>query len=161
VVKLAASGRCAGILLETCLSMRARHAVERARASGLPVLLSISFRKSAGGISTFDGHAPEWFAERAAAWGAAALGVNCGPEIDVADCAEIVRRYRAAGGLPTFARPNAGTPVDGGDTWIYPRSPAMMAAQLPELLETGVSMVGGCCGTTPEHIAAFRPVIER
>jgi 5-methyltetrahydrofolate--homocysteine methyltransferase len=60
-----------------------------------------------------------------------------------------------------FARPNAGTPQLRGKRWIYPRTPDSMAAQLPELLEAGATMIGGCCGTTPEHIAAFRPVIDR
>jgi methionine synthase I (cobalamin-dependent) len=73
---------------------------------------------------------------------------------------EVVRRYRTVTDLPLFARPNAGTPARVGDHWVYPRAPAAMAARLPELLEVGVSMVGGCCGTTPEHIAAFHKVIE-
>lgn len=62
--------------------------------------------------------------------------------------------------LPLFARPNAGTPSRLGDRWVYPHTPHAMAARLSELLEAGVRMIGGCCGTTPEHIAAIRPVID-
>ncbi len=152
------------ILLETCSSPRVRYAVQRAvgNAWGKPVLLSLTYlRNPAAKLVTFSGHAPEWFAERAARWGVGALGVNCGREISVGDCAEIVRRYRQVTDLPLFARPNAGTPKKVRGRWVYPLTPSAMAERLPELLEAGVSMVGGCCGTTPAHIAAMRPVVKR
>jgi methionine synthase I (cobalamin-dependent) len=149
-----------GILLETCSTGRVRFAVNRCRDAGLPLLLSLTFANDGSKIISHDGHAPEWFAERAADWGADALGVNCGREISMGDCAQIVRQYRTATDLPLFARPNAGTPLREGDAWIYPRSPMAMAAELPQLLEAGASMVGGCCGTTPAHILAFRAVVD-
>ena len=152
------------VLLETCSSPRVRYAIGRVRRTSpkCPVLISLSFlRNEAGRLVTFSGHAPEWFAERAARWGVAALGVNCGRDIAVADCAAIIRRCRTVTDLPLFARPNAGTPKKLRGRWIYPLTPQAMAEQLPELLEAGVSMVGGCCGTTPEHIAALRPVVDR
>jgi len=90
-----------------------------------------------------------------------ALGVNCGRDIGMEDVIEIIRRYRNVTDLPLFARPNAGTPKRVGKRWVYPHTPAAMAARLPELLEAGVAMLGGCCGTTPEHIAAFRPIVEQ
>jgi methionine synthase I (cobalamin-dependent) len=108
---------------------------------------------------TASGHAPEWFASRAAAWGVAALGANCGRDVDLRDIIEIIRRYRSETDLPLFARPNAGTPRQVKGEWVYPLTPQEMAEQIPELLEAGVAMVGGCCGTTPEHIAALRPVV--
>ena len=150
-----------GTLLETCSTPRVRFAVSRLEWVGLPVLLSLTYQHNAKGkIVTLSGHKPEWFAQRAKHWGIAALGVNCGRDIDMDDIIEIIRRYRAVTDLPLFARPNAGTPRKQGDRWIYPYTPESMAARLPELLEAGVSMVGGCCGTTPEHIAAFRAVID-
>jgi 5-methyltetrahydrofolate--homocysteine methyltransferase len=152
-----------GVLLETCSTPRARFAVVRALrvCGGAPVLLSLTYRHDDEGQPvTVSGHPPAWFARRAARWGLAALGVNCGREITVADCAAVVRQYRDHTDLPLFARPNAGTPNRVGDGWVYPHGPEEMAGQLPELLEAGVSMVGGCCGTTPEHIAAFRRVVD-
>jgi 5-methyltetrahydrofolate--homocysteine methyltransferase len=93
--------------------------------------------------------------------GLAALGgVNCGRDVGMGELIEIVRRYRAVTDLPLFARPNAGTPARRGEDWVYPESPAALAERLPELLEAGVALVGGCCGTTPSHIAAFRAVVE-
>src|SRR5262245_34023948 len=100
-----------GILLETCSSPRVRYALQRLRSrhvgAGKPLLLSLTYwRDPARGIVSASGHAPEWFAERAEKWGASALGVNCGRDMTVGDCAEVVRRYRAVTGLPLFAKPN-------------------------------------------------------
>jgi methionine synthase I (cobalamin-dependent) len=152
------------ILLETCSSPRARYALRRLNkmAKKLPLLLSMTYLRdgTSGRIVTFSGHSPEWFARRGGDYGLAALGVNCGRDIGMDAVIEIVRRYRAVTDLPLFARPNAGTPTRDGDRWVYPLTPQAMAARLPELLEAGVSMVGGCCGTTPEHIAACKPVID-
>jgi methionine synthase I (cobalamin-dependent) len=158
---LAAVGTGDGVLLETCSTPRARYAVNYGRLfTSKPVLLSLTFRRGDGRLSTVSGHPPEWFAKRAGRWELWALGVNCGRDIDMGDIIEIIRRYRDHTDLPLFARPNAGTPTRVGDQWVYPRTPEDMAARLPELLEAGVSMVGGCCGTTPAHIAAFRPVVD-
>ena len=73
---------------------------------------------------------------------------------------EVIHRYHLEIDLPLFARPNAGSPTQVGGRWVYPLTPEKMAERLPELLEAGVSMVGGCCGTTPEHIAAMRPIVD-
>jgi 5-methyltetrahydrofolate--homocysteine methyltransferase len=150
-----------GVLLETCSTPRVATAVARLRAvrPELPILLSMTFLKDGDGIRTIGGLLPEWFAERAEAWGVAALGVNCGRDLDMDAIAEVIRRYRSATSLPLFARPNAGTPRRVGKRWVYPLTPKAMAHKLPALLEAGVAMVGGCCGTTPAHIAALRPVI--
>lgn len=127
----------------------------------LPVLVSMTFHHSSSeGLTTFANQSPEDVARAANNAGIAALGVNCGKEIDMDDIIEIVRRYRYCTNLPLFARPNAGTPIREDNRWRYPRTPRMMADRLPELLEAGVAMVGGCCGTTPDHIAAFREVVD-
>jgi 5-methyltetrahydrofolate--homocysteine methyltransferase len=89
------------------------------------------------------------------------LGVNCGRDLGMDEVIEVVRRYRRHTDLPLLARPNAGTPKQLGKRWVYPRTAAEMAAWLPELLKAGATLVGGCCGTTPEHIAAFRRVVEK
>jgi 5-methyltetrahydrofolate--homocysteine methyltransferase len=144
--------------------IHAAHACQPAvNPSGVPVLLSFAFRRDPSGTGPCRlewGFTPEAAAELAHDSGIAALGVNCGRDIGMDEIIEIVRRYRKATDLPLFARPNAGTPQRVGDRWVYPHTPAAMAARLPELLEAGVVMVGGCCGTTPEHIAVFRPVVE-
>ena len=156
-----------GLLLETCSTPRALSAVEFLRHRVLededwPVLLSLAYeRRPDGSLVTHSGHAPETFARHAARHGVAALGVNCGRDIGMSEIVAIVRRYRQATDLPLFARPNAGTPQEVAGHLTYPLTPALMAERLPELVTAGVAMVGGCCGTTPAHIAAFRATIER
>lgn len=172
-----------GILLETFSDEAAFDVAHGIRHSELtppnmPVLLSFAYMhrsphpfpspaggegagvRGAGGLTTFGGQTPEEIARQAASCGISALGVNCGRDITMTDTIEIIRRYRASTELPLFARPNAGTPTRAESGWIYPHSPAAMAAQVGELIAAGASMLGGCCGTTPEHIRAFRQVID-
>jgi 5-methyltetrahydrofolate--homocysteine methyltransferase len=154
--------RADALLLETYSSPGVIEAVrflhEVAAEADTPILLSMTFlRTSTGEPRTFSGHWPESFASIPHI---AALGVNCGRDIGMDKVIEIIRRYRKVTDLPLFARPNAGTPTRVRNQWVYPHTPQDMAARLPELLEAGVAMVGGCCGTTPEHIAAFRPIID-
>ena len=154
------------ILLETYSDLHALWAVQYAclparEAVDVPVLLSLTYRRTAEGfLTTHGGQPPEVYGRLARQYGVAALGVNCGREIGMDDIIQIVRRYRQVTDLPLFARPNAGTPVRVADPWSYPQSPDEMAARLPQLLEAGVALVGGCCGTTPAHIAAFRPIVD-
>jgi 5-methyltetrahydrofolate--homocysteine methyltransferase len=163
-IVLAGVGPADGLLLETCSTPRVRQAVAAVRKflPGMPVLLSLAYlRTESGAIEARSGHAPEWFARRARGWGVDALGANCGRDIGMEEMIEVIRRYRQETDLPLFARPNAGTPRRRGKRWVYPGTPAKLAARLPELLAAGASMVGGCCGTTPGHIAAFREVLKR
>jgi len=152
------------ILLETCSDPAALQAVRWCRAvlgsREVPVLLSLSYRKdAAGALVTESGHSPEWFGERAADSGAAALGVNCGRDIGLEEILAIIRRYRGVTSLPLCARPNAGTPTRIGQQWQYPLVPAALASSLPELLEAGIALIGGCCGTNPAHVAALEPLV--
>jgi 5-methyltetrahydrofolate--homocysteine methyltransferase len=90
--------------------------------------------------------------------GADIIASNCGNGTEM--MIAIARELRAHTKLPISIRPNAGLPVITGDKTTYPETPEFMAAKLPELLDAGVSIIGGCCGTTPEHIRAFRRVLD-
>jgi 5-methyltetrahydrofolate--homocysteine methyltransferase len=155
-----------GLLLETwpdpspCLFiLKARD--QKVIPDGLPILVSFTYRKnSVPGLPRIV-QDPRAMASGHGGFGISALGVNCGRDLDMDDIIHIVKECRAVTDLPIFVRPNAGTPKRVGNHWEYPITPAMMADGLPKLLEAGVSMVGGCCGTTPEHIAAFRPIIDQ
>jgi 5-methyltetrahydrofolate--homocysteine methyltransferase len=153
-----------GLLLETLSSPRQLQQLVEIlgrRSSQPAVFASFTFcRNPADQLTTVDGTDIEYVARQASSCGIDALGVNCGRNISMADMVTIVRRYRSETALPLFARPNAGTPRQSDGHWLYPRTPAEMAAELPELLSAGVSMVGGCCGTTPKHIAAFQGVVD-
>lgn len=153
------------LLLETWSHSLAVWVARRLKelSADMPVLLSLTYRRddsATGGLRTQSWHTPEWFAMLAKPSGIAAIGVNCGRDIGMDEIIDIVRLYRQVTDVPIFARPNAGSPERIGERWVYPETPEKMAARLPELLEAGVSMVGGCCGTTPKHIAAFRPIID-
>ncbi len=154
---LNACGAADGLFLETFSAPAQAAIFARANASRLgphkPLLVSFTFDGTTQ--RTFDGTSPEQCAHAADMMGAAALGVNCGRNLDIVKCAQILRRYRAQTGLPLFARPNAGSPNDVR----APYAPQEMAKLLPHLLDAGAVMIGGCCGTTPEHIRAFRTAL--
>jgi 5-methyltetrahydrofolate--homocysteine methyltransferase len=149
-----------GYLFETCSSPAALGAVQwafhrSAAADAVPILLSLTYLRSRGKLVTLSGHGPETYARHAERHGVDALGVNCGRDVGPAEVVEIVRRYRQETGLPLFARPNAGTPVQTEGGWAYPMGPEELASYVPALLEAGATMIGGCCGTTPAHVAAL------
>lgn len=162
------AAHCAdGVLFETwsdlyCVELAGQMRLLDPALANMPVLLSVTFRREGNEYrSLAAGEAPEWYAGQAQKKGFAALGVNCGLDITVADCAEVIRRYRRETELPLFARPNAGSPAPSGDERRQLRTPTEMAEELAKLLAAGVIMVGGCCGTTPEHTRAFRAVIDQ
>ena len=126
----------------------------------VPVLFSITCRLHPQTAKPIADVALPALADWAHTCGIAALGVNCGKEIGMEDIRDLVLRLRQVTDLPLFARPNAGTPRRFFGRWLYPRAPLDMALQLPELLDAGVSMLGGCCGTTPETIEAFRKIVD-
>jgi 5-methyltetrahydrofolate--homocysteine methyltransferase len=89
--------------------------------------------------------------------GAAILGVNCGtgPETML----DMVRALRRETALPILVQPNAGLPILRGADLFYPESPEGMAAYVPKFIEAGASIVGGCCGTTADHIRAIAAAV--
>jgi methionine synthase I (cobalamin-dependent) len=155
-----------GIVLETWgnLDAAARFAdCNWAFGSTGPAFISFAFRRNAAGrLCTCDKRemAPEECGAVVLPNRFAALGVNCGVDIRLPELLEIITQYRSVTDLPLFVRPNAGTPKQIDGQWVYPETPESMAAWLPALFEAGVVMVGGCCGTTPAHIAAFRKVVD-
>lgn len=129
-----------------------------------PLLFSFTYEKRAGRLISQSGHTPEAFARWAerCSYKVTALGVNCGRNIGLPEIVEIVQRYRQITDLPLFARPNAGSPTrDAEGKWRYSLSPAELVEVVPQLLEEGVCMIGGCCGTRPEHVSALRQVSGR
>ncbi len=62
--------------------------------------------------------------------------------------------------MPVMTQPNAGLPVLENLVAVYKQTPEEMVKELPALLDTGVAIVGGCCGSTPDHICAFRPMVD-
>lgn len=134
-------------------------AVEAAKTTGLPVLASMSFQADAdgGGYHTIMGIDPAAAAKALAEAGADFVGTNCG--VGIEDMIVIVAAMAEVTDLPILAEPNAGMPkLVNGET-IFDATAEHMAARLGDLIAAGARIVGGCCGTTPEHIAKFAEVI--
>jgi 5-methyltetrahydrofolate--homocysteine methyltransferase len=152
------------IIIETQTALEELEvAVAAARAAGAPAVIgSIAFDKmlDQDDVRTMMGVSPEVAAEFMAALGVDILGLNCGTGIDMRMAAGIVRRYRAVSGLPVMAQPNAGQPALENFAVVYRETPEEMVRGLPALLEAGVAIVGGCCGSTPNHIRRFREVLD-
>ena len=148
------------IIIETMMSLEelllAAQAV-RAVDGRIPLIASMAYDKLAtGGYATMMGVTPETHAVQAVAAGADVVACNCGASLSIADHAAIVTRFRKACDQPLMSQPNAGKPEVQGGQVVYPESPESMADQAPRLLDAGARVIGGCCGTTPEHIAAMR-----
>ena len=108
--------------------------------------------------NALDGSTPEIFAPRLEEWGADVIGCNC--SVGPVAMLEAVERIRAATSLPLAAQPNAGIPrsVDGRN--IYLCSPEYMASYARKFVAAGVRLVGGCCGTTPDHIRVMKNALR-
>lgn len=157
-------GRVDGIMIETMTALdEVALAIRAARDAGAPlVIASMAFDATRAGLRTMMGATPEQAAETMLAAGADAIGANCGTGLEPADFAEIARRYRTvAPDAVVMVEPNAGRPELVGDVVVYRAGPESLAAALPRLLDAGVSIIGGCCGTTPEHIRALAEALGR
>ena len=101
-----------------------------------------------------DGSTPEVFAPRLEEWGADVIGCNC--SVGPVAMLDAMERIRAATSLPLSAQPNAGIPRSVEGRNIYLCSPEYMANYARRFVTAGVRLVGGCCGTTPEHIRTMK-----
>ena len=119
--------------------------------SNLPIVCSFSYDR---GTRTMMGVSPTQMAREIEPLGVDLLGVNCGAGLEENLLA--LRELRAATELPLWFKPNAGKPVrvQGGDTQ-YKLTPQAMAAEVPVWIGAGARVIGGCCGTTPDHLAAI------
>lgn len=132
-------------------------AVRAAReASDAEVICTFTFDRTAhGGYRTLMGATPTDAAKAALEAGAHIIGTNCGNGI--AGMIPIVAEMSAAfPGVPILVHANAGLPRVEGGVNVWPEGPEEMAARIPDLVAAGAHIVGGCCGTTPDHIRAIR-----
>ncbi len=155
-VKGLLTGGVDGFILETFSDVEELHAALRAvqSLSDLPVIAQMTIGDD--GLTHY-GTAPETFAKQLAEWGADVIGVNC--SVGPAGVLEAVEKLVKATDRPISAVPNAGLPKDVGDRKIYLASPEYMASYARRMIEAGARIVGGCCGTTPEHIKKIRDYV--
>jgi 5-methyltetrahydrofolate--homocysteine methyltransferase len=159
------SARADAIIIETQTSLEELGiGIRAAKDAGAPCVIgSMAFDVMYDGqdLRTMMGISPEDAATFMQEAGVDIVALNCGTGVDVGWAARVVPRYRTICDLPTMAQPNAGTPVLENMKVVYKQSPEEMAADLPALLDVGVNIVGGCCGSTPAHIKELRELIDR
>jgi methionine synthase I (cobalamin-dependent)/5,10-methylenetetrahydrofolate reductase len=150
------AGGVDGFILETFSDVDEIHEALRAvqSVSDLPVIAQMTIGDD--GLTHY-GTAPETFAKQLTEWGADVIGVNC--SVGPAGVLEAVEKLVKATDRPISAVPNAGLPKDVGDRKIYLASPEYMASYARRMIEAGARIVGGCCGTTPEHIKKIRDYV--
>jgi methionine synthase I (cobalamin-dependent) len=153
-----AEGGADGFVVETMSDLaEAVIAVTAAKATGLPVVASMTYTAGKEHDRTSFGVTPEQAAAALAAAGADAVGANCG--LGVEQLVPICKRLRAAGDLPVWIKPNAGMPKVIGGKVIYPTDPADFAAGMRALVKAGATFIGGCCGTGPAHIRLLVAIV--
>lgn len=144
------------IILETFMDVEELLlAFEAARKlSELPVIASMTFEAGPNGMRTMWGLAPEQVTQKLEQAGVDAVGANCG--MGTRDMLRVASKMVKATSLPVAAQPNAGAPEMRNGETFYSETAEQMAAVAGEFKAAGVKILGGCCGTTPEYIAAVK-----
>jgi len=149
------AGGADGVVIETMrLVEEAVLAIQAARAhTKLVVLATMVFEKRLDGFVTMTGASPQEVVHALQAAGADVVGANCGTGID--DMVELGRQIREATDGYTLIHSNAGIPSIKDAEIVYPESPDYMAPRFKALADMGMTIIGGCCGTEPNHIRAL------
>ena len=152
------------IIIETQTSLEELGlGIEAAQAAGAPCIIgSMAYDVTLDGSTfrTMMGVDPERAAEFMEERGAHIVALNCGTRMDMDRALTAVHRYRTVTYLPVMVQPNAGQPRLVSMKVVYDETPEQMVEGLPPLLTAGANIVGACCGSTPEHIRAFRKVMD-
>jgi len=145
------------IFVETMADLsEATAAVQAARHTGLPVVAQMSFAQEG---RTMMGVAPAAAVRALEALGADVVGANCGTGFH--DMLAVAREMVAVAERPVIAQPNAGFPQLVEGRMVYMSSPAYLADYARQFADLGVAIIGGCCGTTPDHIRAIVEALRR
>ncbi|HEX9017871.1 MAG TPA: homocysteine S-methyltransferase family protein [Anaerolineaceae bacterium] len=146
------------LVIETQFDLNeARAAIRGAQsATDIPVVCSFSYDR---GTRSMMGVRPSQVGAELSGTGVAALGINCGRSLE--DNLKALHDLRQATNLPVWFKPNAGMPHNDAEGRLaYDITPEMMAAQVPEWIEAGAQLVGGCCGTSVEHLTAIAGAVR-
>src|SRR5580658_842181 len=152
------------VIIETQTSLEELElGIEAAKEAGAPCVIgSMAYDVTLDGSTfrTMMGIDPEHAAKFMQEHGADIVALNCGTGMDMVRARTAVERYRKVTGLPVMVQPNAGQPKLVSMKVIYDETPERMVTGVAPLLDTGANIVGACCGSTPEHIRAFRIAID-
>lgn len=152
------------IIIETQTSLEELAlAIQSAKEAGAACVIgSMAYDVTLDGSNfrTMMGVDPERAAEFMAQFGVDIVALNCGTGMDMARAREAVERYKRVTDLPVMAQPNAGQPKLVEMKVVYDETPDDMVQGVIPLLEAGANIIGACCGSTPDHIRAFRRAID-
>lgn len=137
-------------LIEATLAVKAAKAV----SPKIPVVATMTFDETPRGFFTIMGVNIEEAAAGLQDAGADIIGSNCGNGIE--NMIKIAREFREVSNLPLIIQSNAGQPETKSGKLIYPETAEFFAEKTRDLVDAGVSIIGGCCGTTPEYIRAIK-----
>ncbi|MCK5008078.1 MAG: homocysteine S-methyltransferase family protein [Spirochaetia bacterium] len=144
---------------EAVCAVRAARTVAKEISLPVEVMATMTFTGTPKGYRTFMGVDCQTAVEKLSEAGADVLGSNCGNGIE--QMVPIAVEFRQLTDKPILIQPNAGLPEIENGVTVFRQSPEHMAKWIPPLVEAGISILGGCCGTTPEHIRAIRRQIDR
>ena len=157
--RVLAEGGVDFFIIETMMDLtETLAALSGAKETGLPVFAAMTYDKKPRGYFTMMGNKPADVARALVEAGADGVGANC--TLRIGDMVDLVGEIAGAASVPVFVEPNAGSPelVDGKAKYVD--GPEEFAAVVPDLVKAGANIVGGCCGTTPQTIAAVRRVLD-
>ena len=158
------SGGVDAIIVETQTALEELQlGIEAAKKAGAPCIIgSMAYDVTLDGSTfrTMMGVSPEKAAKFMEEHGADIVALNCGTGMDMERARQAVVRYKQVTSLPIMAQPNAGQPKLVNMKVTYDETPDQMTAGVVPLLQAGAGIVGACCGSTPEHIRAFRKAMD-
>lgn len=125
----------------------------------LPISITVTFQKTPRGYFTMMGESIEDFVNRVARWDVQAIGTNCGEGFN--QSLEIICEIKNLTNLPLIAKPNAGIPEFKDGNVIYPESSEFIEPVIEKFFNNCVKIMGGCCGTTPEHIRIIKRIANK
>jgi methionine synthase I (cobalamin-dependent) len=154
------AGKPDGLVAETFADLEEMRILAKAvrELCDLPLVGSFTFDSGPDKMRTMMGVSVDQVIEAAAEMGLAAVGANCG--VGIENYLRIAKAYRENTALPIWIKANAGLPEQVGTKVIYKQTPAEFAEHARSLIELGINFLGGCCGTTPEHIRLLRQVLN-
>src|SRR5947199_916144 len=123
--------------------------------SAIPIVAQVTIDEDG---NCLDGSTPETFTPRLEEWGVDVIGCNC--SVGPVAMLDVIERVRALTSLPLSAQPNAGVPRSVEGRNIYLCSPEYMASYARKFVTAGVRLIGGCCGTTPDHTRVMKSALR-
>jgi 5-methyltetrahydrofolate--homocysteine methyltransferase len=140
---------------ETACAVKASKAI-----CDLPVFALMSFDPGKRGFRTVLGNSPEQAVELLQSAGAEVVGSNCG-SVFAPQMPELIKQFKEADARFVAVEPNAGIPQMINGKTVFPHTPQDMAIHIPAMIDAGANVVGGCCGTTPEHIRLIAESVSK